>query len=426
MDSDRSRLENYSIIKTLGKGATSVVKLAKEIQTGDLVAIKIIRPDKLPNLRTELEVLQRVTEHPNIIKLLNYSDSSIYYKKSGVSKIVSFITLELGKNGEIFDYVSKLGAFPEQIARKCFTELISGIDALHKAGVVHRDLKPENIFFDESFQLKLADFGFCAPSEGRDGDGLLKSFKGTRPYMAPEILEHKPYCGVLTDIFSAGIILFILMVGHPPFVRAEKINPHYANIVNNNWERFWRIHNVPGTPELSVSFKDLIAKMLVYSPDDRITISQIKEHSWFKDSLATQDEIEKFLSSALTETEVQTHETGNFVKGYRSLDIDDELPLSRSSSRGPVYWENTIYRSTRFTIKTDPEALFEGITQFFREKGTVKINSYEYEIKLTTNEIIAHIRIIRKNDRYMLEMNRIAGDHWKFYEIYQDLYESVI
>ena len=234
MDSGQSRVDNYSIIKTLGKGATSVVKLARNKLTNELLALKIIRQDKFYALNIELNVLRTVSEHPNIIKLLGYSNSSIYYGKSGNSKLVSFLALELGKNGEIFDYVSKLGAFPETIARKCFFELISGIDALHKAGIVHRDLKPENIFFNENFELKLADFGFCAPSQGRDGSGQLSSFKGTRPYMAPEILERKSYCGTSTDLFSAGIILFIFIFGRPPFMRAERINPHYVNIVTKN------------------------------------------------------------------------------------------------------------------------------------------------------------------------------------------------
>ena len=238
MESDRSRLENYTIIKTLGKGATSIVKLGRHNETNDLVALKIIKSEKLSALNTELDVLKRVTDHPNIIKLLSYSNSAIYYKKSGNQRLVSFMTLEFCRNGEIFDYISNLGPYPEALARKTFIELLSGIEVLHNAGVVHRDLKPENIFYSEKFELKLADFGFCAPSDGRDGSGQLRSFKGTRPYMAPEILEKRPYCGILTDLFSAGIILFIIVVGRPPFMRAEKINPHYINIVNRNWERF--------------------------------------------------------------------------------------------------------------------------------------------------------------------------------------------
>ncbi|CAG9332514.1 unnamed protein product [Blepharisma stoltei] len=314
MDSDRGRIDKYIILRTLGKGSTATVKLASNIETGEKVALKLINPDKLSSMRIELNALQLVPEHPNIVKLIGFSNSSWYFRTEGRTRLVSYIALELGKNGEIFDYVQKLGGFPESIARRYTKELISAVEALHNSGIVHRDLKPENIFFSENFELKLADFGFTAPIKGRNGMGLLGTYKGTRPYMAPEILEKKRYRGALTDIFSCGIIIFIIVVGRPPFFRAERQNPHFQHIVNGNWERFWNFHkSAPNTPDFSTEFRDLIEHMLAYNPDERFSIDQIKNHSWIIKESASLEEAQRFLSAGSDISE----RNESFVEGSR-------------------------------------------------------------------------------------------------------------
>ena len=88
--------------------------------------------------------------------------------------------------------------------------MIEGLDYVHQKGVTHRDLKPENVLYDSSFNLKIADFGFAAPVDGRDGSGYLKTKLGTESYMAPEIHARKPYNGASVDLFACGIILFIM------------------------------------------------------------------------------------------------------------------------------------------------------------------------------------------------------------------------
>jgi len=92
---------------------------------------------------------------------------------------------------------------------------------VHSKGVAHRDLKPENILLDRKLNVKIADFGFAAPIQGRDGSGFLKTQLGTQAYMAPEILLKEPYQGHVVDLFALGIILFILYSGHPPFYCAR-------------------------------------------------------------------------------------------------------------------------------------------------------------------------------------------------------------
>lgn len=114
---------------------------------------------------------------------------------------------------------------------------------MHLNNVCHRDLKPENILLDENYNLKIADFGFSAHLDGQDGTGFLKSSLGTEGYMAPEINEKKIYLGSSVDIFSAGIILFIMFTGHPPFHKAIDSDPYYKLIITDRNSTFWEAHS---------------------------------------------------------------------------------------------------------------------------------------------------------------------------------------
>lgn len=118
---------------------------------------------------------------------------------------------------------------------------------MHKAGVAHRDLKPENLMLTSDFQLKIADFGFAAPIEGRDGSGTLSTQLGTESYMAPEIHLGKPYTGAGVDLFASAIILFIMLSQRPPFSRAEVSDPHYRLLVGDKANVFWQAHEGAGS-----------------------------------------------------------------------------------------------------------------------------------------------------------------------------------
>lgn len=111
----------------------------------------------------------------------------MYEKKSGKSRKVDYIVLELGQGGELFDFIAISGRFEESLARYFFKQFMEGLDHCHRKGVAHRDLKPDNLLLDHKFELKIADFGFAAPVEGRDGSGYLTTGLGTFNYMAPEI-----------------------------------------------------------------------------------------------------------------------------------------------------------------------------------------------------------------------------------------------
>ena len=220
-----SKIGKYEVSKTLGTGVSCKVKLARNTETGDKVAIKIMHQGMENLIENEISYIREL-KHKHVIEMVDEGWAT-YEKKNGSSKQVYFIVLENAKGGEIFDYINESGPFSEAEARYYFKQLLDGLDYCHRIGLAHRDLKPENLLMDRNFDLKIDNFGFAAPVEGRQGDGFLWTHKGTENYMAPEIHEGKGYRGREVDLFSAAIILFIMVTQHPPFTYAKLDDPFF-------------------------------------------------------------------------------------------------------------------------------------------------------------------------------------------------------
>merc|ERR1712157_463781 len=161
-----------------------------------------------------------------------------------------------------------------------------GMEACHEAGICHRDIKPQNFLLDANFQLKIADFGLAKVFE-KDEDALMRTFYvGTRGYQSPEILKKKEYT-TACDVFSCGVVLFILLAGYPPFEAATPKCRWYAPLANGNAREFWKQHRGCGIPGPA---KDLITRMLWYDFNKRISIRGIKKHKWYNsESLNAKD-----------------------------------------------------------------------------------------------------------------------------------------
>jgi len=273
--------ERFEIVKSLGEGNTSKVYLGRDLTNADhLVAIKIMKEeylkrdyDSIYSVQNEITVLKEI-EHAGVIRLLDYGDAGKVNKPSGreINGLV-FIIMEFVQGGLLFDLCQMMGAMGENAGRFFLIQLLDSLDYMHERKIVHRDLKLENILIDDNLDLKVADFGF-ATYKSIDA---LKSYRGTMTYMAPEIKEGKVYKGTQVDLFSVGVILFIIVQGSFPFKEARKEEFFYNLILTGQIDTYFQ--KVNGA-NLSMEFKDLILGLFSYDPEKRLTIDQIKSHPW--------------------------------------------------------------------------------------------------------------------------------------------------
>ena len=174
-----------------------------------------------------------------------------------------------------------------------FKQMLDGLQFMHEKGFTHRDLKPENLILDKDFNLKITDFGFAAPIEGRDNSGLLNTQLGTASYMAPEIHLGKPYEGAKVDLFASAIILFVILTQRPPFASANPQDPHYRLLAANRADIFWQAHAQAeqGNDIYSAEFKDLFQRLMALNPAQRPTIAEIRAHPWMQQGTPSSEEI---------------------------------------------------------------------------------------------------------------------------------------
>ncbi|VDP15518.1 unnamed protein product [Onchocerca flexuosa] len=255
----------YDLQKTIGKGHFAVVKLASHVFTGEKVAVKVIDKTKFDSSMTSHLIKEvrcmKLVQHPNIVRLYEVIDTQ--------TKL--FLILELG-DYDMYDFITKNAdkGCPESEAQQYFCQIIKAIDYCHQLHVVHRDLKPENVvFFERLGMVKLTDFGFSnkfIPGE------QLETACGSLAYSAPEILLGDAYDAPAVDVWSLGVILYMLLCGRLPFQEA------------NDSETLTKIldckYSLPDT--LSPHARYLISRMLVKDVQKRAALSEIINNSWVK------------------------------------------------------------------------------------------------------------------------------------------------
>jgi serine/threonine protein kinase len=181
--------------------------------------------------------------------------------------------MEFVQGGLLFDLCQLMSAMGEEAGRFFANQMLDSIEYMHSNRTVHRDLKLENILVDDHLNLKVADFGFASYKS----IDCLKSYRGTLTYMAPEIKEGKVYKGTQVDLFSFGVILFIIVQGIFPFKEARSEEYFYNLLLTGQTELYF---NKVGGQDLSPEFKDLVVALFAYDPEKRPTIEQIRSHPW--------------------------------------------------------------------------------------------------------------------------------------------------
>lgn len=300
----------YEMGRLLGCGAFAKVYYARNIRNGQTVAIKVINKNKITgtsfmnNIKREIRIMSRL-RHPNIVQL--------YEVMASKSKI--YFAMEYVKGGELFTKVAK-GRFSEDLARKYFRQLISAVGYCHSQGIYHRDLKPENLLVDENGDLKVSDFGLSAMVNVANipttTTGLLHTLCGTPAYVAPEILAKKGYEGSKVDVWSCGVVLYVLTAGYLPF--------HHPNLMAMYRKIYRGEYKCPKW--MSSDLKRFLSRLLHTDPNVRITVNAILRDPWFAEGG----------SFALLDNICHHHQNVNYHDDKEECLQQERLMTSRTSA----------------------------------------------------------------------------------------------
>lgn len=416
----RTRVGRYELGRTLGEGTFAKVKFARNTETGENVAIKILDKEKvlrhqmIGQIKREITTMKLI-RHPNIIRMYEVM----------ASKTKVYIVLEFVTGGELFDKISCHGRLKEDEARKYFQQLINAVDYCHSRGVYHRDLKPENLLLDGTGILKVSDFGLSAlPQQVRD-DGLLHTTCGTPNYVAPEVINNKGYDGAKADLWSCGVILFVLMAGYLPF--------EDSNLMSLYKKIFKAEFSCPAW--FSTSAKKLIKRILDPNPQTRITIAEVIENEWFKKGY--QPPSFETVDVNLDDVHDIFNESGeprNLVVERREerpsvMNAFELISTSQGLNLGTLFEKpmGLVKRETRFPSKLPPNEILLKIEQAATPLG-FNVEKRNYKLKLQGEKTgrKGHLSIATEvfevaPSLCMVELRKAKGDTLEFLKFYNNM-----
>eukprot|EP00761_Pharyngomonas_kirbyi_P014404 gb/GECH01014434.1/.p1 GENE.gb/GECH01014434.1/~~gb/GECH01014434.1/.p1 ORF type:complete len:452 (+),score=107.65 gb/GECH01014434.1/:1-1356(+) len=419
----RKTVGKYELRDKIGQGQFSKVRLAVDTENpeSDFYAMKIIdlhqtlKEGMVPQLKREIAVLKRL-QHPHLVNLVEVLKS-----KSNV-----YIVMELITGGELFEKIVQAKKFSESVARRYFQQLIKGIEYCHANGIAHRDLKPENLMLDINDNLKIADFGLSGMFE--NNSDVLSTVCGTPHYIAPEVLSGK-YLGTKIDIWSCGVILFVMLAGAHPFdasdtprlfKKIKKIDFTYPSYFSND-------------------VKSLLNGMIC-PQEERITIEDIKNHRWFKVGFEADRPREVIIPSsndienAISPTNVTKNrqqfppDTVNIAKSLNGFELAAQL---MSGVLSPLVSKphQILKKRTRFLASGAPSDAYEGLKNFMEKKrdGAVKPKDHKMEFysvfPYKGRFVESRIQVFGPLDFnvVLVQVTRMGGDTLGFQELFREL-----
>ncbi|KAF7837636.1 CBL-interacting serine/threonine-protein kinase 1-like isoform X1 [Senna tora] len=354
------RLGKYELGRTLGEGNFGKVKLARNTDSGQLFAVKILDKSKIIDLniadqiKREISTL-KILKHPNVVRLYEVL----------ASKTKIYMVLEYVNGGELFDRIASKGKLAEAEGRKLFQQLIDGVSYCHNKGVFHRDLKLENVLVDAEGNIKISDFGLSALPQHFRADGLLHTTCGSPNYVAPEILSNKGYDGATSDTWSCGVILFVILTGNLPF-DDRNLAVLYQRILKGD---------VRIPKWLSPGAQNMIKRILDPNPSTRITMTGIKEDEWFRQDYIPanpEDEEEDVyiddeafsIHEGSHEAEQKSPGSPTLINAFQLIGMSSCLDLS-----GFFEKEDVSERKIRFTSNLSVKDLIERLEDIVTEMG---------------------------------------------------------
>ncbi|KAL5823869.1 hypothetical protein ACOSQ4_021769 [Xanthoceras sorbifolium] len=401
-NSDNALFGKYELGKLLGCGAFAKVYHARDLRSGQSVAIKVINKKKIngsslmSNVKREITIMRRLS-HRNIVRL---------YEVLATKTRIYFV-MEFVKGGELFAKVAK-GRFSEDLGRRYFQQLISAVGYCHSRGVFHRDLKPENLLVDENGNLKVSDFGLSAVADQIRPDGLLHTLCGTPAYVAPEILTKKGYDGAKVDVWSCGVILFVLTAGYLPF-NDPNLMAMYKKIYKGEFR----------CPKwMSNDLKRFLSRLLDTNPETRITVDQITKDPWFRKGgfkeINFYDDDDEIVSGSTFKSEKSEEEPET-----KHLNAFDIISFSAGLDLSGLFDQscNSVNNEERFVSGESPEKLMERVEDFAKaEKLRVKRRKeWGIELEGQNGNLAMGIEVYRLTEELVVvETKRRGGDARRF------------
>uniref|UniRef100_A0A1J3D1T9 non-specific serine/threonine protein kinase n=1 Tax=Noccaea caerulescens TaxID=107243 RepID=A0A1J3D1T9_NOCCA len=420
------RLGKYELGRTLGEGNFGKVKFARDTVSGQSFAVKIIDKSRIADLNFSLQIKREIRtlkmlKHPNIVRL-----HEVLASKTKINMVMECVT-----GGELFDRIVSKGKLTETEGRKMFQQLIDGISYCHSKGVFHRDLKLENVLLDAKGHIKITDFGLSAlPQHFRD-DGLLHTTCGSPNYVAPEVLANRGYDGAASDIWSCGVILYVILTGCLPF-DDRNLAVLYQKICKGD----------PPIPRwLSPGARTMIKRMLDPNPVTRITVTGIKANEWFKHeytpSIPDDDDDDEedvdtdddaFSIQELGSEEGKGSDSPTIINAFQLIGMSSFLDLS-----GFFELENVSERRIRFTSNRSAKDLLEKIETAVKEMG-FSVQKKHAKLKVKQEEtsqkgqvglsVTAEVFEI-KPSLNVVELRKSYGDSCLYRQLYERLLKEV-
>ncbi|KAF9918743.1 hypothetical protein BX616_006117 [Lobosporangium transversale] len=365
-------IQGYTYIGTIGQGNFGKVLLAENDITREQVAVKILEKSQFKSEQQRLHAtrearLMATLRHPYIVDVKTVMEDDYRI----------LIVMENLTGGELFDYISNKGSLEEKEARRIFHQIVLAIHYCHENNVVHRDLKPENILLDSEKNVRVADFGF---GNNWHKDRHLTTYCGSPFYAAPEMVSGTPYIGPETDVWSLGVILYVLVCGRLPF-DASDLPALFAQIKRGNYQK---------PREGSIDVCSLIHRMLTVDPKRRATLTDVLRSRWMR-AEATDSMVSSL--PALSTTPATIHPAP--VRAQQQQLQNHQSQLQTRSTALPTYHPNndisktipptipTISTNTGHTQNNTRHSYHPPGTQGLRQQGAATASQYHARTQMT-------------------------------------------
>ncbi|PIA42444.1 hypothetical protein AQUCO_02000114v1 [Aquilegia coerulea] len=368
------KVGKYEVGRTIGEGTFAKVKFAQNTENGESVAMKVLAKStilkhKMVNqIKREISIM-KIVRHPNIVRLHEVL----------ASRTKIYIVLEFVTGGELYDKIVHQGRLSENESRRYFQQLIDAVDYCHSKGVYHRDLKPENLLLDSQGNLKISDFGLSALPQ--QGVGLLHTTCGTPNYVAPEVLRHQGYDGSAADIWSCGVILYVIMAGYLPFDETDLPTLYKKISTAEFFFPSW----------FSPALKLLIRRILDPNPKTRIQIVGIKNDPWFRksyvavrhgeDEEVNLDDVRAVFDDI--EDEYVSEQVDNKDNGPLIMNAFEMITLSQGLNLSALFdrRQDFVKRQTRFVSRKPAKTIISSIEAIAVSMG-LAVHSRNYKMRL--------------------------------------------